>query len=110
MPDEEKVFAAQGRRTQGLALRRERRPCRARRPPLHPIPTARLHGLDPEAYLRDVLRVLAHWPHQRYLELAPKYWAATRARLLPAELDAEVGELTVPAPVAASPKEQASPR
>nr|WP_240358926.1 IS66 family transposase [Myxococcus vastator] len=74
------------------------------------IATARLHGLEPEAYLRDVLRVLAHWPHQRYLELAPKYWAATRARLLPAELDAEVGELTVPEPALASSEEQSSPR
>ncbi|WP_240360660.1 IS66 family transposase [Pyxidicoccus caerfyrddinensis] len=26
------------------------------------IATARLHCLDPEAYLRDLLRVLAHWP------------------------------------------------
>ncbi|WP_426757375.1 transposase domain-containing protein [Myxococcus sp. Y35] len=49
------------------------------------IATARLHGLEPEAYLRDVLRVLAHWPRERYLEFAPKYWATTRARLLPAE-------------------------
>jgi hypothetical protein len=30
-------------------------------------------------------------------ELAPKYWLATRARLDPAELKAELGPLTVPA-------------
>jgi len=74
------------------------------------IATARLHRLDPEAYLRDLLRVLAHWPRERYLELAPKYWAATRARLVAAELAAEVGELTVPEPLAASAEEQSSPR
>jgi transposase len=74
------------------------------------IATARLHRLDPEAYLRDLLRVLAHWPRERYLELAPKYWAATRARLVAAELDAEVGELTVPEPLTAPAEEQSSPR
>jgi hypothetical protein len=47
------------------------------------IASCRLHGLDPEAYLRDLFRVLAHWPRDRYLELAPKYWASTRARLDP---------------------------
>jgi transposase len=60
------------------------------------IASARLHGLDPEAYLRDLFRVLAHWPRDRYLELAPKYWAATRARLVPTELAREIGDLTVP--------------
>jgi transposase len=63
------------------------------------IASARLHGLDPEAYLRDLFRVLAHWPKGRYLELAPKYWTATRARLVPKELDAEIGHLTVPPPL-----------
>ena len=64
------------------------------------IASARLHRLDPETYLRDVVRVLAHWPRDRYLELAPKYWAATRARLNPTELAAEIGDLTVPTPAA----------
>jgi transposase len=63
------------------------------------IASARLHGLDPEAYLRDLFRVLAHWPRDRYLELAPKYWAATRARLVPEQLDVEIGDLTVPLPL-----------
>jgi transposase len=63
------------------------------------IASARLHGLDPEAYLRDLFRVLAHWPKGRYLELAPKYWAATRARLVPKQLDVEIGDLTVPPPL-----------
>jgi transposase len=60
------------------------------------IASARLHGLDPETYLRDIFRVLAHWPKERYLELAPKYWAKTRARLDPVELAREIGTLTVP--------------
>jgi transposase len=62
------------------------------------IASARLHRLDPEAYLRDLFRVLAHWPRERYLELAPKYWARTRARLDPVQLAAEFGPLTVPPP------------
>ena len=63
------------------------------------IASARLHGLDPEAYLRDIFRVLVHWPKERYLELAPKYWAQTRVRRDPAELAREIGELTVPPPL-----------
>ncbi len=69
------------------------------------IASARLHGLDPEGYLRDLFRVLAHWPRDRYLELAPKYWAQTRARLDSSELAAEVGGLTIP-PTAPSPEQQ----
>lgn len=72
------------------------------------IASARLHRLDPEAYLRDLYRVLPHWPKDRYLELAPKYWAATRARLVPEELAREIGTLTVPPPLAS--EEQPSPR
>ncbi|KAF0170201.1 MAG: transposase is66 family [Caulobacteraceae bacterium] len=64
------------------------------------VASARLHGLDPERYLRDVIYVLPFWPRDRYLELAPKYWAATRARLDPRELDSECLPLTVPPPVA----------
>ncbi len=60
------------------------------------VASARLHKLDPEAYLRDLFRVLAHWPEDRYLELAPKYWARTRARLDPRQLAAELGDLDVP--------------
>ena len=62
------------------------------------IASCKLHRLDPEAYLRDLFRVLAHWPSDRYLELAPRYWAATRARLDAAELVAPLGPLTIPPP------------
>ena len=61
------------------------------------VASCKLHGLDPERYLRDVIRVTPHWPRDRYLELSPKYWAATRARLVQHEIDAEVGSLAVPA-------------
>jgi transposase len=62
------------------------------------IASCKLHQLDPEAYLRDLLRVLAHWPKDRYLELAPKFWTATRARLDPTQLANEIGPLDVPPP------------
>ena len=69
------------------------------------IASARLHKLDPESYLRDLIRVLPHWPKDRYLELAPKHWAHTRSRLDGAQLDAELGPLHVPEP----PQQQPSP-
>lgn len=37
-------------------------------------------------------------PKDRYLELAPRYWAATRLRLDPSQLAKEFGPLTVPPP------------
>jgi hypothetical protein len=66
------------------------------------IASARLHQLDPEAYLRNLFRVLPHWPRDRYLELAPKYWRTTRARLDAAQLERELGPLTVPDPAPSS--------
>lgn len=60
------------------------------------IASARLHDLDPEDYLRDLFRVLPFWPNDRYLELAPKHWLATRARLDAGEMEQEVGWLTIP--------------
>ena len=52
------------------------------------IASCRLHRLDPFAYLDELLRVLPYWPRERYLELSPKQWSATRARLRPEELAA----------------------
>jgi transposase len=60
------------------------------------VASARLHHLDPEAYLRDVIRVLPFWPRDRYLELAPKYWTRTRATIDAAQLAAPVGVIDVP--------------
>ena len=65
------------------------------------IASARLHRLDPEAYLRDLIRVVPHWPRDRYLELAPRYWLATRARLDATQLERELGPLDLPAPASA---------
>ena len=42
------------------------------------------------------MRVLPYWPKHRYLELAPKYWQATRSNLDPGALDAKLCPITVP--------------
>ena len=55
-----------------------------------------------------MLRVLPFWPDDRYLELAPKYWAATRARLLQEELIPEVGTITVPEPLTSAEQQATS--
>jgi hypothetical protein len=61
------------------------------------IASCRLHAIDPVQYLEDVMRVLPAWPKDRHLELAPKSWRATRARLDPAELARPAGLVTIPA-------------
>ena len=68
------------------------------------VASCKLHGLDPELYLADVIRVMPYWPRDRYLELSPKHWARTRARLDPAELALPLGLITVPE--LAPPEEQ----
>jgi transposase len=70
------------------------------------IASARLHGLGPELYLRNLFRVLPHWPRDRYIELAPKYWAITAARLDATELAAEIGPLTAPELATSATKQQ----
>src|SRR5581483_4817563 len=52
------------------------------------------------------IRVMPYWPRARYLELAPRDWARTRARLDPNELALPLGPLTVPPPL---PAEQQTP-
>jgi hypothetical protein len=61
------------------------------------IASARLHKLDPEAYLRCLIRLVPLWPQDRMLELAPLFWARTRDRLDPAQLAAELGPIAIPA-------------
>lgn len=63
------------------------------------VASCQLHELDPEAYLRDLFRVLPSWPMDRMLELAPKFWRASRAQLREVELEMPLGPITVP-PVA----------
>jgi hypothetical protein len=60
------------------------------------VAACRLHALDPFQHLEEVLRVLPYWPSDRYLELAPKHWRATRARLNPAELDKPISAFEIP--------------
>lgn len=45
------------------------------------IASCRLHQLNPEIYLEEILRLAPHWPVTRMLELAPKYWPQTREKL-----------------------------
>jgi transposase len=68
------------------------------------IASAELHRLDPETYLSEIIHVLPFWPRDRYLELAPKYWTATRAGIPAKQLEVEIGDITVPPPP--PPKEQ----
>ncbi len=72
------------------------------------IASCKLHGLDPERYLAEVIRVMPYWPRDRYLELAPALWARTRERLDADELAAELGHVTVP-PVASGTSQQTLP-
>ena len=70
-----------------------------------------LHGrrqyLDPEPYFCEIIKVLPYWPRDRYLELAPKYWAVTRARIPATQLAVEIGDITVPPPL--PPQQQPAP-
>ena len=55
------------------------------------IASCQQHGLEPYAYLRDLLCVFPDWPADRYLELAPALWPTTSARAdVQAMLDADV--------------------
>lgn len=51
------------------------------------VRTAKLHGVDPEAYLRDIFRRLPGLPTDRIVELTPMAWAQDLRR-----------QLAVPAP------------
>jgi transposase len=59
--------------------------------------SARLHGIKPEEYLRCLIRLVPQWPQDRMLELAPLFWARTRARLDADALACEVGIISIPA-------------
>jgi transposase len=61
------------------------------------IASCRLHSIDPQQYLDEILRILPYWPRDRYLELAPNNWSATRAKLDPDELNAPLCSFTIPA-------------
>ena len=61
------------------------------------IASCKLHGLDAESYLAEIIRIVPYWPRERFLELAPKYWARTRERLDVDELAMPIGRVTAPA-------------
>ncbi len=42
------------------------------------VASCQLHGVEPWAYLRDVLTLLPSWPARHVLALAPKNWNETR--------------------------------
>lgn len=47
------------------------------------IASCMLHRLNPEIYLEQLLRIVPHWPKNRVIELAPKYWTRTVSGLDP---------------------------
>lgn len=51
------------------------------------IASCHLHGINPQTYLEEVLRLAPHWPATQLLQLSPKYWTHTRATLSAAQLD-----------------------
>jgi transposase len=60
------------------------------------IASARLHRLDPEEYLRCLIRLVPLWPADRMIELAPLFWARTRARLDADKLADDLGPMDIP--------------
>ena len=60
------------------------------------IASSGLLGLNPEEYLTELFRVLPVWPQTRLLELHPRFWAWTRARLIPQEFSSLYGPITIP--------------
>ncbi len=48
------------------------------------IASCRLHGIDAERYLAEVIHVLPQWPRGRQIELAPRYWKGSRERIVAA--------------------------
>jgi transposase len=61
------------------------------------VASARLHHIEPEEYLRCLIRLVPLWPQDRMIELAPLFWARTRARLDPKALAMELGPIEIPA-------------
>jgi transposase len=61
------------------------------------VGSARLHGIEPEEYLRCLIRLVPLWPAERMLELSPLFWNRTRERLDPIALASEALPIAVPA-------------
>ena len=41
------------------------------------LASCQMHGIEPWAYLRDLLCLLPSWPRHRVLELCPAFWRQT---------------------------------
>ena len=50
------------------------------------IASCKLHQICPQRYLECVLRLAPHWPKRKLLDLSPRYWKATAARLTPEQI------------------------
>jgi hypothetical protein len=46
------------------------------------VASCKLHDLDPEPYLAEIVRVVPYWPRARYIELAPKMLARYASQAL----------------------------
>ena len=66
------------------------------------IASCHLHGINPQTYLEEILRLAPHWPATQMLQLSPKYWPQTRAALSAAQLDGLRSPWDKPASVAAA--------
>ena len=58
--------------------------------------SCKLHRLDSEKYLAELIHVQPQWPHKRQLELTPKYWRETGAKLDEKSLEYGIGYIVVP--------------
>lgn len=55
------------------------------------LASCEMHGIEPYAYLRDLLCLVPSWPQTKVLDLAPANWRATSARPeVVAQLEANV--------------------
>ena len=60
--------------------------------------SAKLHHLDPWQYTYEMCRLLPIWPKHRALELSPRDWIKTRARMNAAQLEPSFGHIDIPPP------------
>ena len=62
------------------------------------LASAKMHRHEPWQYIRDLCRLLPVWPKHRALELCPRDWAITRAKLRDDQMEPSYGHIDIPAP------------
>lgn len=62
------------------------------------VASARLHQIEPWEYFRCLCRLLPSWPRHRALELSPRDWNKTRARLRDDQMEPSYGYIDIPPP------------